>query len=191
MKPEEIKQLFEKKNALLTGHFLLSSGLHSDTYFQKNLILQYPNETEKLAAALADIVLKEIPDIDVVVSPAVGAVTIGYEVARQIGCRAIFTEREEGKMQLRRGFKIDKDEKCLIVEDICTTGLSTNEVIEVIRGTEGKLAAIALLVDRSGGKVDFKVPTFSLLQLDVKSYKAEECPMCKAGSVPVKPGSRK
>ncbi|MFH1368540.1 MAG: orotate phosphoribosyltransferase [Elusimicrobiota bacterium] len=191
MKPEQIKQLFEQHKALLSGHFLLSSGLHSDTYFQSALILQHPNEAEKLASALAGKILKDIPEIDVVVSPAMGGIIIGQEVAAQIGCRAIFTERVENKMTFRRGFQIEKDEKCLVVEDVVTTGLSTREVVEVIKTLGGSVVAVASLVDRSGGKADLGAPLFSLLALEVKSYKAEECPMCKEGSQPIKPGSRK
>ena len=190
MKPEEVKELFEKYSALLHGHFLLSSGLHSDTYFQSALVLQYPHEAEKLAEALADKVLAEVPEIDVVVSPAMGGIIIGQEVAAQIGCRAIFTERVDGKMTLRRGFTVEKDEKCLVVEDVVTTGLSTREVIEVIKGLGGNVVAATSLVDRSGGKAGLGVPLFSLLPLEVTSNKEEECQLCKEGSKPVKPGSR-
>jgi orotate phosphoribosyltransferase len=191
MKDTEVKELFEKHNALLNGHFLLSSGLHSDTYFQSALILQYPAEAEKLAALLADKILKEVPDIDAVVSPALGGIVIGQEVASQIGCRAIFCERVDGKLTLRRGFNIEKGEKCLVVEDVITTGLSTREVIDAIKPLGAEITAVASLVDRSGGNVDFGVPRFSLLSLEVKNYKPEDCPMCKEGGMPVKPGSRK
>lgn len=190
MNPEQVKQLFEKYHALLNGHFLLSSGLHSDTYFQSALVLQYTHEAEKLAEALADKVLADAPDIDVVVSPAMGGIVIGQEVAAQIGCRAIFTERVDGKMVLRRGFSVERGERCLVVEDVVTTGLSTREVIEVIKALGGDVTAAASLVDRSGGKAGLGVPLFSLLALEVKSYKEAECPMCKEGSTPVKPGSR-
>lgn len=191
MKPINVKELFKKYQALLNGHFLLSSGLHSDTYFQSALILQYPHEAEVLAEILAEKILKEIPDIDLVVSPALGGIVIGQEVAAQIGCRAIFAERVEGKLALRRGFNIEKGEKCLVVEDVITTGLSTKEVVEVVKANGGEVKAVGSLVDRSGGKVDFGVPYFSLLSLEVKSYKPEECPLCKEGSSPIKPGSRK
>jgi len=191
MKDTEVKELFQKYNALLNGHFLLSSGLHSDTYFQSALILQHPAEAEKLAALLADKILDIVPEIDVVVSPALGGIVIGQEVAAQIGCRAIFCERVEGKLTLRRGFSVEKGEKCLVVEDVITTGLSTREVIDTIKPLGADIVAVASLVDRSGGKVDFGVPRFSLLSLDVQSFKAEECPMCKDGGTPVKPGSRK
>lgn len=190
MKDTDVKALFQSHKALLSGHFLLSSGLHSDTYFQSALILQHPVEADKLAALLAEKILKDVPDIDVVVSPAIGGIVIGQEVASQIGCRAIFCERVEGKLVLRRGFSVEEGEKCLLVEDVITTGLSTREVIDVVKPLGGQIAAVASLVDRSGGKVDFGCPRHSLLSLEVKSYKAEECPMCKAGDTPVKPGSR-
>jgi len=191
MKDTEVKELFQKHNALLSGHFLLSSGLHSDTYFQSALILQHPAKAEKLAGLLAEKILKDIPEIDAVVSPALGGIVIGQEVGGQIGCRAIFCERVDGKLTLRRGFTVEKGEKCLVVEDVITTGLSTREVIDTIKPLGAEIVAVASLVDRSGGKVDFGVPRFSLLSLEVKSYKAEECPMCKEGGTPVKPGSRK
>jgi orotate phosphoribosyltransferase len=191
MKDSEVKELFQKHKALLSGHFLLSSGLHSDTYFQSALIMQHPAEAEKLAGLLAEKILKTSPDIDVVVSPALGGIVVGQEVAAQIGCRAIFCERVDGKLTLRRGFSVEKGEKCLVVEDVITTGLSTREVIDTIKPFGAEIAAVASLVDRSGGKVDFGCPRSALLSLEVKSYKAEECPMCKAGGTPVKPGSRK
>ena len=191
MKDADVKELFQKYSALLSGHFLLSSGLHSDTYFQSALILQHPSEAEKLAGFLADKILKEIQEIDAVVSPALGGIVIGQEVAAQIGCRAIFCERVDGKLTLRRGFTVETGEKCLVVEDVITTGLSTREVIDTIKPLGAEIVAVASLVDRSGGKVDFGCPRFSLLSLEVKSWKAEECPLCKEGGTPVKPGSRK
>lgn len=191
MKPEEIRYLFEKYNALLSGHFLLSSGLHSDTYFQSALILQHPDEAEKLAKDLAEKVLSVINKIDVVISPALGGIVIGQEMGRALKCRAIFLERADGKLTLRRGFSINSLEKCLVVEDVITTGLSTREVIDVIKPMGADVVGVASLVDRSGGKADFGVPQFSLLSLEVKSWKQEECPMCKQGMPVVKPGSRK
>lgn len=191
MKDNEVRELFQKYNALLSGHFLLSSGLHSDTYFQSALILQHPAVAERLAQALAEKIKKEAPRVDLVVSPAIGGIVIGQEIGRALGVRAIFCERAEGKLTLRRGFTIKPGEKCAVVEDVITTGLSTREVVEVVEGLGGKPVAVASLVDRSGGKVDFGVPRFSLLSLEVKSYKPEECPMCRAGGAPVKPGSRK
>ncbi|MDR3050027.1 MAG: orotate phosphoribosyltransferase [Elusimicrobiota bacterium] len=191
MQQQEVKQLFEKNKALLSGHFKLSSGLHSDAYFQSALILQYPNEAEKLGAEIAALVKSENIKIDTVVSPALGGLIIGQEVARSLGVRAIFTERVDGQVMLRRGFSVVKDEKILVVEDVITTGLSTREVINAIQEQGAKAAAVASLVDRSAGKADFGVPKFSLLTLEVKSYKESDCPMCKLGAAAVKPGSRK
>ncbi|MDR0823083.1 MAG: orotate phosphoribosyltransferase [Endomicrobium sp.] len=191
MHQQEVKQLFEKNKALLSGHFKLSSGLHSDTYFQSALILQYPQEAEKLGAEIASLVQAANIQIDTVISPALGGLIIGQEVARSLKTRALFTERIDGKVMLRRGFKVEKDERILVVEDVITTGLSTREVIALIQSQGAKVAAVASLVDRSAGKVDFGVPKFSLLTLEVKSYKEESCPMCQSGSSAIKPGSRK
>lgn len=190
MNPQEVKELFEKRKALLSGHFQLSSGLHSDTYFQSALILQYPDSAEKAAKALGEKISADVRGIDVVVSPALGGIVIGQEVGRAMGKRAIFAERVDGKLTLRRGFALEPGERVLVVEDVITTGLSTREVCEVVSALGGKVVAVASLVDRSGGKVDFGVPRFSLLSLEVKSYKPEECPLCKAGTQAVKPGSR-
>jgi orotate phosphoribosyltransferase len=187
----EMKELFKKYNALLNGHFLLSSGLHSDTYFQSALILQHPQVASILAENLKNEITKKVKDIDLIVSPAMGGVIIGQEVGRAFGKRAIFCERIDGKLVLRRGFSIAKGEKVLVVEDVITTGLSTKEVIETIIPLGANVVAVCSLVDRSAGKVDFGVPRFSLLSLEVKSYKPEECPLCKDGSNPIKPGSRK
>ena len=191
MNQEEMKELFKKHNALLNGHFLLSSGLHSDTYFQSALILQHPEVAQVLAQNLKEKIVQVVKDIDVVVSPAMGGVIIGHEMGRAFGTRAIFTERVDGKVTLRRGFSVSKGEKVLVVEDVITTGLSTREVIESLKETGAEIVAVWSLVDRSAGKVDFGVPRFSLLSLEVKSYKPEECPLCKDGSKPIKPGSRK
>jgi orotate phosphoribosyltransferase len=191
MNANEVKALFQQYNALLSGHFLLSSGLHSDTYFQSALILQHPSVAERLAKTLAEQILKEVAKIDVVVSPAMGGIIIGQEMGRALGCRAIFTERVEKNMVLRRGFFVSEGERCLVVEDVITTGLSTREVLNVLIPQKAKVAAVASLVDRSGGKVDFGVPRFSLLSLDVKSYAPENCPLCRDNIAVVKPGSRK
>ena len=191
MNQEEMKELFKKHNALLNGHFLLSSGLHSDTYFQSALILQHPEVAQVLAQNLKEKISQVIKNIDVVVSPAMGGVIIGHEMGRAFGTRAIFTERVDGKVTLRRGFSVSKGEKVLVVEDVITTGLSTREVIESLKQSGAEIVTVCSLVDRSAGKVDFGVPRFSLLSLEVKSYKPEECPLCKNGSKPIKPGSRK
>ena len=191
MRQGELKGLFEKNGALLSGHFKLPSGLHSDTYFQAALILQYPIEAARLAEELAKRIEENNIKTDVVVSPALGGVIIGHEMGRALNARAIFTERVDGKVSLRRGFSINKGEKVLVVEDVITTGLSTKEVIDSIKPVGAEVVAVVSLVDRSAGKVDFGVPRFSLLSLEVKSFKEDECPICKAGSAAVKPGSRK
>ncbi|MDR1523029.1 MAG: orotate phosphoribosyltransferase [Endomicrobium sp.] len=191
MQQDELKTLFKENNALLTGHFKLSSGLHSDTYFQSALILQYPKEAGFLAHELTKKVKENNITVDVVVSPAMGGVIIGYEMARVLGVRAIFTERVDGSVLLRRGFSVKENEKVLIVEDVITTGLSTREVIDSLKPLGAKIVAVVSLVDRSAGKVNFGVPNFSLLSLEVESYKEEECLMCKQGSIALKPGSRK
>ncbi|MDR3113585.1 MAG: orotate phosphoribosyltransferase [Endomicrobium sp.] len=191
MNQDEVKELFKKNNALLTGHFKLSSGLHSDTYFQSALILQYPHHAEKLAKELAAKLLENNIKVDAVVSPAIGGIIIGQEMGRALGTRAIFTERVDGAVSLRRGFGVEKGEKILVAEDVVTTGLSTREVIDALKKHGAEIAAVVSLVDRSDGKADFGVPRFSLLSLEVKNYTEEECPMCKEGSAAIKPGSRK
>jgi orotate phosphoribosyltransferase len=191
MQQGELKTLFKENNALLNGHFKLSSGLHSDTYFQSALILQHPKKAEFLAQELAEKLKENNIEVDVVVSPAMGGVIIGHEMGRALGVRAIFTERVDGKVLLRRGFSLKENEKVLVVEDVITTGLSTREVIESIKPSGCKVVAVVSLVDRSAGKIDFGVPKISLLSLEVKSYKEEDCPTCKEGSVAIKPGSRK
>jgi orotate phosphoribosyltransferase len=191
MQQVKIRELFEKNKALIAGHFKLSSGLHSDVYFQAALILQHPKEASSLAQKLANNIKENNIEVDVVISPAMGGVIIGHEMARALNVRAIFTERVDGKVSLRRGFCLNEGERVLVVEDVITTGLSTREVINVVKACGGRACAVASLVDRSARKVDFGIPMFSLLSLEVKSYKEEECPMCKEGSVASKPGSRK
>jgi orotate phosphoribosyltransferase len=191
MLQKDVRELFKKNNALLNGHFKLSSGLHSDTYFQSALILQYPKEAERLGEELAKKIKENNIKVDVVVSPAIGGIVIGQELCRALSVRAIFTERVDDKVLLRRGFSVSNNEKVLVVEDVITTGLSTREVIETLKANGAQVVAVVSLVDRSAGKVDFGVPSFSLLSLEVKSYKEEDCPMCKEGSIAVKPGSRK
>lgn len=189
MMQEEILELFKKTNAILDGHFLLSSGLHSPTYLQCACVLAYPNLAERLCKHLAQ---KFIDDkIDLVVAPALGGVIVSFEVARYLGVRGIFTERENSKMALRRGFSISPNQRVLVVEDVVTTGLSTKEVIDVVNSNDGRVIAIAALVDRSSGKVDFGDVKFeSLLRLDIKTFDSRNCPLCKEGLPLVKPGSR-
>ncbi|MBU0951263.1 MAG: orotate phosphoribosyltransferase [Elusimicrobia bacterium] len=192
MNQNEILKIFEEKNALLTGHFLLSSGLHSDRYVQCAQVLQYPAAAEKLAKELASNLKSQISNfkIDLVVSPAMGGVIIGQEIGRALGVKAIFTERENVVMTLRRGFKITKGEKAIIVEDVITTGKSTKEVAEVVKNLGGEIVAAVSLIDRTGGGANFSFPQISLLKLEIKTYQSNNCPLCKQGSIAVKPGSR-
>lgn len=193
MTNEEVLQTFSDCGALLTGHFLLTSGLHSPRYLQCALVLQHPAIAEKLCAALADKANADssIGQIDLVIAPALGGVIVAHETARSLGVRALFTERQESGMTLRRGFQIQPGERCFVVEDVVTTGGSTREVIEVVRALGGIVAGAGSLIDRSGGAVDLGVPRHALATLEVPSYKAEDCPMCKEGSTAIKPGSRK
>ncbi len=188
MTQEEVLDIYTKTGALLTGHFLLSSGLHSDRYLQSALVLQQPEIATRLCAALA----ANFRDlrIEVVIAPALGGVFVSHETARALGCRALFAERVNGELTLRRGFSIKANERALVVEDVITTGKSTRETIAVVRQAGGQVIAAGSLVDRSGGKAELGVPYRSLVTLDVPTYEPENCPMCKAGSAPVKPGSR-
>jgi orotate phosphoribosyltransferase len=185
---EEVLDIYRKTGALLYGHFLLSSGLHSDRYLQSALVLQQPEIATRLCAELA--VHFKDQRIEVVIAPALGGVFVSHETARALGVRALFAERVNGELTLRRGFTIKPGERVLVVEDVITTGKSTRETIEVVKKAGGEVIAAASLVDRSGGKADLGVPYRSLVTLDVPSYAAESCPMCEAGSAPVKPGSR-
>ena len=189
MTEKEVIDIFEKNNALLTGHFKLSSGLHSGKYLQCALVLQYPRISEALARVTAEKFAGV--KIDVVVGPALGGVTFAYEVARALGVRGLFTERDEGKVVLRRGFTIGAGEKVLVVEDVVTTGLSTKEVIEVIKTHGGDVVGVASIIDRSDTKPDYGVRFEALAKVGVKTYRPEDCPLCKQGSPAVKPGSRK
>ena len=185
---EAILHIFRKTGALLEGHFILTSGLHSATYFQCAKVFQYPWHGETLCRDIADRFRSE--RIDLVVSPAVGGIVVGQEIARLLGVRAIFTERVETKMTLRRGFEVLPGERVLVAEDVTTTGGSVGEVMEVVRQGRGQIVGVTAVVDRSGGKARFSVPYFSLLQMDVVNYPPDDCPLCQSGSVAVKPGSR-
>ena len=185
----ETLDIFLKTEALLNGHFLLTSGRHSNQYFQCAKVLQYPNYTELVCSRIADY-FKDY-DIDTVIAPAMGGIIVGQEVARQLGKRAIFVEREEKNLVLRRGFEIKQGEKFLVCEDVVTTGGSVFEVIEIVKQNGGIIVGAGFIVDRSNGKVQFGIPQISTLKLDVVSYSPEECPLCKEGIPIVKPGSRK
>lgn len=186
---EQILEVFKKTEGILHGHFLLTSGRHSDTYMQCAKLFVHPEESAYLCGALSE-QLKEFK-ADAVVSPAVGGIIMGYEVARQLGVKNFFAEREGGDMTLRRGFALEKGMRVIVVEDVVTTGGSVKEVIELCRAAGAEVTAVASVVDRSGGKVDFGVPYRALLSMEVKSYEADECPLCREGKIPVvKPGSR-
>lgn len=185
---EDILSIFRETGALLEGHFILTSGLHSSTYFQCARIFQYPEYSEKLCRDIARH-FRDV-EIDLVVSPAVGGIIFGYELARQLGVRNIFTEREGEAMTLRRGFKVNPGEKILVAEDVTTTGGSVKELIKAVTNMGGDILAVTSIVDRSGGKVQFGVPYYSLFQMDVKNYDPDDCPLCDQGSRAIKPGSR-
>jgi orotate phosphoribosyltransferase len=190
---ERVLDLFVQTGAYLEGHFRLSSGLHSAGYLQSALVLQYPHYAEvlgkKLAQALAP--WTEHQPIGAVVAPALGGLIIGHEVARALGVRFLFTERDtERKMSLRRGFRIEAGEKLLIIEDVITTGGSTREVIEVVQSLGGVPVAAGSIIDRSGGAADLGVPRAALETLTVPSYAADQCPLCQKGAPITKPGSR-
>jgi len=186
---DQMMDIFRKSEALLNGHFLLTSGRHSNQYFQCAKVLQYPFYTEQVCRPIADF-FKDY-QIDTVAAPAMGGIIVGYEVARQLGKRAIFAEREEKALVLRRGFSFNPGEKVLVCEDVVTTGGSVFEVIEIVKNAGAELVGVGFLVDRSNGKVQFGVPQVSTLKLEVVSYLPEECPYCKEGMPVVKPGSRK
>lgn len=195
---EDLMQLFETAGAVRHGHFELSSGLHSDTYVQCALVLQYPRFAEKLGRALA--ALFSDARIDAVVSPALGGLIIGQEVARALpaprdtidgGVPALFVERDgSGTMTMRRGFTLQPDQHVLVVEDVWTTGASTEEAISVVQEAGGRVVAAGALIDRSGGAIEFPVESNALIQLKIDSYEPEDCPLCRQGSVAMKPGSR-
>ena len=186
---EEILEVFKKFQALKKGHFLLTSGRHSNRYLQCALVLQYPNVAEKLCRQLIKKIA--IEDIDIVIGPAIGGITLAYEIGRQLGTVALFAEREDKVMTLRRGFSIPQRAKVLVVEDVITTGGSVKETIEVVKAHGGEVVGTACLVDRSGGKVDLGYKLYSLLSMEVVSYEADACPMCQEGQPIIKPGSRK
>ena len=189
---ESLLRLFEERAALLQGHFLLSSGLHSPRYLQCARVLMDPQLATRLGAALAErlraLVGAEAPSA--VVAPALGGVLVAHEVARGLACPGLFTERQDGRMALRRGFALAPGAGVVVVEDVITTGGSTREVMDVVRAQGARVLAAGSLVDRSGGTAKLGVAYASLLELEVPSYEAAACPLCAAGGTPVKPGSR-
>jgi orotate phosphoribosyltransferase len=186
---EDILQIFRETDALLDGHFLLTSGLHSPHYFQCAKVLQYPKYLHLFAGEIVKYF--EEREIELVISPAIGGIVVGTEVGRMLEARTIFAERENGVMSLRRGFGIKKGERVLVVEDVVTTGGSVKEIIQLAEKAEAALAGVGYIVDRSNGKTTFDARTFSILQMDVVTYTPESCPLCKEGTPAVKPGSRK
>ncbi len=182
-----LKELLKETGALLEGHFLLSSGKHSDGYVQCAKLLMYPDKAEKAIEIITE-KLKDI-DFDIVVGPAMGGIIVSYELARQLGKPSIFVEREDGEMTLRRGFDIKLGQRVLITEDVVTTGKSSYEAIKVVEDNGGEVVGIACVVDRSKG--DIKYPIFSGVKLNLNTYEKEECPLCKENLPITKPGSRK
>ncbi|MGE4357746.1 MAG: orotate phosphoribosyltransferase [Candidatus Omnitrophota bacterium] len=188
MTKEEVMDILTKTGAILNGHFILSSGLHSDKYIQCALTLQYPKYTAWLARAIADKFRTEM--ITVVLSPAVGGIVLGQEVAKAVGARAIFAEREEGKMTLRRGFILTKNDRVLIVEDVITTGSTIEELIKLVRENEARLIGVSSIVNRSTERLAFKDRYEYLVNIPIKNYSEQDCPLCKDNVPAVKLGSR-
>jgi orotate phosphoribosyltransferase len=188
MTDNEILQIFRENSALLEGHFVLSSGLHSDRYIQCALVLQYPKVAEQLCSELA----RKLATLGatVVAAPALGGILVAHEVARALGIRALFTERQEGVMTLRRGFSLTHGEPALVVEDVMTTGLSTRETMKCVEEAGGKVVGAGALIDRSGGTAELSVPRAALVTLTIQNYTPAECPFCKSGIPVFKPGSR-
>jgi orotate phosphoribosyltransferase len=191
MTNDDVLEEFRAAGALREGHFVLSSGLHSPVFLQKNLVFAEPARCERLCKALAEKVRGQVGAVDVCISPAVGGIIPGYETARHLGVRSLYVEREGGAFKLRRGFHIEQGAKVLMVEDIVTTGLSSKECIEAIRQAGGNVVAAACIVDRSGGRADVGVPLIALASLDVPAYPADQLPPELAAIPTEDPGSRR
>ena len=192
MNPDQVLKIFRETRALLSGHFELRSGLHSDQYFQCALVQQHPRIAEKLCAAAVDkmkAVLGAKLTVDAVISPALGGIPVGHEVGRALDVRAIFAEKQEGKLVLRRAFEVGKGEHFVVAEDVMTRGGRIQETIDIVTGRGGIVEAVLVLVDRSGGKAQFPYPVFSLLKLEPATWEPDKCPLCKSGSKAVHPGS--
>lgn len=184
----ETLQLYEKTGALMRGHFRLTSGLHSDVYLQSALVLQHPEHAAALGSALAAPFRAD--GVQTVLAPAIGGILVAHEVARSLGARALFTEREGGVMRLRRGFVLAAGERCLVVEDVITTGGSTREVVQCVQEHGGAVVGVGSLIDRSGGAAAFAVKHVALARVTATTWPPETCPLCKAGTQAIKPGSR-
>ena len=192
MKSEEIFKIFRETNALLSGHFELRSGLHSDQYFQCALVVQYPQIAEKLCKAIVEKMRAErghTLKVAGVISPALGGIPVGHEVGRALGVKAIFAEKQDNKLVLRRAFEIKPGDHFVVAEDVITRGGRVQEVIDIVTSRGGIVEAIAVLVDRSGGRAEFKAPVFSLLQWEPMTWESASCPLCKQGSKAAHPGS--
>lgn len=191
--PVRVLDLFQQTGAYHKGHFRLTSGLHSPEYLQSAIVLSWPQHAETLGRELASRILALLPqkDVALVISPALGGLIIGHEVARALGVPFFFTERDaDRKMSLRRGFTLKPGDRVVVVEDVITTGGSTKEVIDIVRAAGAIPVAAGSIIDRSGGAVDLGIPRAALETLNVVAYQPDECPMCKAGQPLVKPGSR-
>ena len=189
LSPEQVKAILKETGAVQEGHFQLSSGLHSPIYIQCALVFQHPGHAQRLGAEMNELFAGE--RVDVVISPAVGGIVTGQEVARARGARAIFAEREAGIMRLRRGFLIRPEERVLVVDDVMTRGGSVRETLAVVQKSAGVAVGIAVVVDRSGGDLQGEVPLRSLIRMEAVTYPPQDCPLCRDGLPAVKPGSRK
>ncbi len=187
---ERVMEIFDEIEVFRRGHFLFTSGLHSDNYMQCAKILQNPQYAEEIIAGMAEEFKED--NIDIVIGPALGGIALSYEFARQLNAISFFTEREDNKMTLRRGFTIPKGARILVVEDVITTGGSIREVMDIAEEMGGNVVGVAALVDRTGGEADFGRKLITAFSEKLSSYPPEECPLCKAGEIPLeKPGSRK
>ena len=187
---DAVLEEFREAGALLEGHFILSSGFHSTAYLQCARVLMDPRRAERLCASLAEKIRAAGIAADIVVSPAMGGVIVGYEMGRQLGLPAIFFERVDGAFELRRGFEIERGQRCLLVEDVVTTGLSSRECMDAVRALGGHIVAAASLVDRSGGRASFSVPFIPLFRLDIPHFAPDQLPASIVEIPPIKPGSR-
>lgn len=191
MNTEDVLEEFRASGALREGHFVLSSGLHSGTFLQKNLVFQYPDRTERLCKALAAKIVEAVGEVDLCISPAVGGIIPGYETARQLGVPSMYVEREGGSFKLRRAFSIPPGARIAMIEDIVSTGLSSRECVEAIKAAGGNVVVAACIVDRSGGRADPGAPFVALARLDVPAYPADQLPP-ELAAIPIEdPGSRR
>jgi len=190
MTKDEVLAIFRECGAMLEGHFILSSGLRSPVFLQKAKVFQYAHQTEKLCKALAERIRAEVPGVTKVVSPAIGGIIPGYETSRHLNVPALYTERVDGKFELRRGFEIEPDDQVVVVEDIVSTGLSIRECVESLRAIGANVVAAACLIDRSGGEADVGVPLVRLIDFKVPAYPADQLPPELAAIPAIKPGSR-